>query len=347
MRIVSLDVHRERTQLTVTEETGAVVDEQIVETKAAVFRAKVAEIPGPKRVVLENSGWAGWIYDAVKDVADEVVVCDPTRNALIAQADDSDDARDAQRLALLSRTGSLRAIYVPPEPYRTLRSLVHHETYLTNALTGIMLRLKAFCRAHGVGYRGKSIYRMRGRDVVRAQFSEDSRFQISSLFRLLDGARRERLAVRRELRRYSLRIPAIQRMQTCPGIGPVVARTIAAYICDPTRFKSRSALSAYAGLGLKQDVSNWRPLHRAHASRRGQRALKRVLFLAARAAIRCDNNGFSRRYKARIASGWEDRKAIRDVARKILFTACHLWTSKEEYDDARISTGCTRSGKAP
>jgi transposase len=188
---------------------------------------------------------------------------------------------------------------------------------------------------------------MRGRDVVLAQFPEDSRFQIGSLFRLLDGARRERQAVRRELRKYSRPIPAIQRMQTCPGIGPVVARTIAAWICDPTRFKSQSAMSAYAGLGLKQDISNWKPLHRAHASMRGQRALKRVLFLAARAAIRWDHNGFSRRYKARIASGWEDRKAIRDIARKILFTACHLWTSKEEYDDARIGTGCTCAGTAP
>lgn len=337
MITVALDVHRKRTQLTVALETGQIVTERIVETTADVLRREIANIRGPKRVILENSGWAARIHDAVKDVAEEVIVCDPTRNALIAQADDSDDERDAERLGILSRAGALHAIYVPPEPYRTLRSLVQHETCQTRTIMGLMLRIKAFCRRHGVAYHGKGIYRVKGRDVAIAQFPEEGRFQIESLFRLLDGARSERIAVRQELRRYSLRIPAIQRLQSIPGIGPVVARTLVAWIADPPRFRSRSALAAYAGLGLKQDISNWHPVHRAHASRRGQRDVKRVLFVAARVAIRAGTNGFSRRYQARIASGWEDRKAIRDIARKILFAAVQVWMTQQEYDDGRIS----------
>jgi hypothetical protein len=61
-----------------------------------------------------------------------------------------------------------------------------------------------------------------------------------------------------------------------------------------------------------------------------------VLFLAARAAIRGDN-AFARRYQARRAAGWDDRKAIRDIARKLLFTACQVWKTKQEYDDGRIN----------
>jgi transposase len=205
-----------------------------------------------------------------------------------------------------------------------------------------MVRLKAFCRMQGVEYQGKSIYRKKGRAAVVARFPEKSRFQIGSLYRLLDGARDERRAIRCELRKLSRRMPAIKRMQTVPGIGPVVARTLAAYIADPTRFKSPSALAAYAGLGLKQDISNWQPVRRAHASKRGHRDVKRVLFLAARAAVRWGRNGLAKRYEARIASGWEDRKAIRDTARKILFTACHVWTSKQEYDDGRITVPVVR-----
>ena len=37
-----------------------------------------------------------------------------------------------------------------------------------------------------------------------------------------------------------------------------------------------------------------------------------------------------------MAAGWEDRKAIRDVARTILFVACAIWISGKEYDDARV-----------
>lgn len=338
MKSVCLDVHKEKTQFTVALETGEIVTEQVVETKRDVLRREVAQVPGPKRVVLENSGWAGWILDAVKDVADEVIVCDPTRNKLISQADDSDDERDAKRLGLLSRAGALHPVYIPSEPYRTLRSLVQHEWKLTQEITRNKLRLKAFCRRNGVAYRGRKIYRKEGSEGVIEQFPEGSRFQFGSLFRMLDGARVERVLVRRELRRYALGLPVIARLQSVPGIGPVIARTLVAWIADPGRFKSLNALSAYSGLGLKQDISNWRAVHRAHASKRGQRTVKAVLFLAARAAIRAGHNGFAERYKARIASGWEDRKAIRDIARKILFCACHVWTSKQEYDDGRINT---------
>ena len=148
---------------------------------------EVAQVPGPKRVVLENSGWAGWILDAVKDVADEVIVCDPTRNKLISQAEDSDDKRDAKRLGLLSRAGALHPVYIPPEPYRTLRSLVQHEWKLTQEITRNKLRLKAFCRRDGVAYRGRKIYRKEGREGIIEQFPEGSRFQFESLFRMLDG----------------------------------------------------------------------------------------------------------------------------------------------------------------
>jgi transposase len=290
--------------------------------------------------VLENGGWAGIIHDAVKDVAEEVLVCDPTRNALIAQADDSDDRCDAKRLTLLARTNALHAIYIPAEPFRTLRSLVNYESCQTNMLIALMLRLKAFCRKHGVPYQGKSIYRHKGRETVIARFpTGGARFQITSLFRLLNGIRQERLVLRRELRRLSRTIPAIKRLQTVPGIGPVVGRVLAAWIAEPTRFKSRSALAAYAGLGLKRDVSNWRP-GKEHASRRGQREIKRVLFLAARAVIRSGNNALAQRYQARRAAGWEDGKAIRDLARKILFASCQVWKTKQEYDNGRINVPC-------
>jgi transposase len=338
MKSVTLDVHRGKTQFTVSLETGEVVAERVVKTKASVLKREVANVPGPKRVVLENGGWAAWIYDAVKDVADEVIVCDPTRNKLISEAEDSDDRRDAKRLGVLSRAGALHAIYVPPEPYRTLRSLVQHEGNLTKEITRSKLRLKAFCRREAVEYHGKSIYGKRGRDLVFKAFPERSRFQLGSLYRILDAMRSERVLVRRELQRYSLGLPVIARLQTIPGIGAITARKLVAWIVDPGRFKNLNALSAYAGLGLKHDISNWRPLHRAHASKRGQREVKAALFVAARAAVQAGQNGFAKRYKARIASGWEDRKAIRDIARKILFCASHVWTSKREYDDGRINT---------
>jgi transposase len=338
MNTVSLDVHTERTQLCVSSPDGVVLLEKIVPTTREALRRELGAIPGPKKVVFENGHLAGMIVDAVSDIAEEIIACDATRNTLISTAEDSNDRNDARRMGLLARTGSLHPVYVPEEPYRTMRSLVCLETQLTRQMTQFMIRIKAFCRRHGIRYQGKVIYLKRERPKTMEQLpSQAAQAQMATLYRLLDAVRQERIEIRRELRRMTAHMPVVQRLQTVPGVGPIVARILVAWIVDPGRFKSRNALSAYSGLGLKQDITNWKATTHAHASRRGQREIKRVLFLAARATIRGKNNGFARRYQVRISAGWEDRKAIRDIARSLLFTICHVWRTGETYDDARIN----------
>ena len=219
-----------------------------------------------------------------------------------------------------------------------MRELVCYETRLTGLLTAQMVQIKALCRRHGVAYRGKAPYARRHRaEYLERLGRRAAREHLASLYRMLDAVRTERVTIRRELRAVCRGMPLLARLVTIPGIGSVVSRTLVAWIVDPNRFKSRSALAAYAGLGLKQDISGWRPYGRAHASKRGQRDIKRVLFQAARAVVCWGESALARRYAARRAAGWEDRKAIRDLARQLLFVVCHVWRTGEEYDDARIS----------
>jgi transposase len=337
MKTVTLDVHTERTQLCVSLPTGEVVLSKVIATRAEDLRREVGAIAGPKRVVLENGGWAALVVDAVRDVAEDVVVCDATRNALVARAEDGNDRRDAERLGILDRAGALKRVFVPDEPYRTIRSLVSYDYRLTRDTTRVMIQIKAVYRRQGVGYRGKETYRRDRREALMEQVKSAGMVaQLRSLYRLLDLLRLEVVGIRRMLRELCGKMAVVRRLQGIPGVGPRLARALLAWIVDPGRFRKRSALSAYGGLGLAQDESNWRATRRSYASRRGQRQLKRALFLAARAAVRGEN-GLARRYRARREAGWEDRKAIRDVARMLLFVVCHVWRTGEEYDDARIS----------
>jgi transposase len=183
------------------------------------------------------------------------------------------------------------------------------------------------------------------------------RWQLDSLGRLLDGLRLERQRTHRMIAKQAQGIDAVKQLRTVPGIGPLTAPAIVAWIAGqlasgsagarlsagPERFKSRGALSSYAGLGLKQDVTHWEMVGRAHASKRGNRELKRALLLTARGALK-GTSALRRRYDARIAAGWEDRKAIRDVARTILFIACAIWQKRREYDDAKVKVPVTEHG---
>lgn len=336
MFTVTLDAHAETSQMAVVTEDGGGVYETKVETTPEELRRAVEGVPGPRRVIFEEGPLSAMIHDALKDIADEVISCDPTRNALIATAEDSNDERDARRLAVLHRAGAIHRVHVPEEPYRTLRGLVHYDYTLAQGVTRSKNQLKALCRRHGIRCKGTRVYRSAGRgEVLKLAPNAFVRWQLESLYRQIDQLRREKLRAGRLIARHAKKLRVITRLKKIPGLARLTAPTLVAWITDPGRFKSRSALSSYAGLGLKEDVSNWKTVKRAHASKRGQRELKRALFLAARGALR-GHSALRRRYDARLASGWEDRKAIRDVARTILFIACAIWKNGTEYDDAKV-----------
>jgi transposase len=341
-KLIPLDVHSEWSQMgVVEEETGEVILEMKVRTDPEELRRVIGGIPGPKKVIFEEGPMSGMIKDALEGVVSEVVSCDPTRNALIARAEESDDRLDTRRLAVLCRNGSLHEVYVPPEPYRTLRSLVRHDRRLARDITRSKNSIKALYHRQGIACRGVQVYRAAARKgLLKRLPSAALRWQMESAYRQLDFLRAERVGAHRVLVRQGRGLAVIRRQQSIPGVGPVIARTLVAWVGDPSRFKSMSALSAYAGLGLGKAVTNWQVVRRDRASKRGQRDLKAMLFIAAKAAIKGDN-ALAKRYQARLAAGWEPRKAIRDIARHILFIACALWTGRKEYQDALVKVPST------
>ena len=337
MKTIALDVHQGCCQLAAYSQQGEMLLELKVPTTADELRRVVRGIPGPKRVVFEEGSLSGLIYDALAPEVDEIISCDATRNALIGRAEDSNDEKDAQRLALLARAGALHAVYVPPEPFRTWRSLVRYEHSMTRAATSLKNRIKGLCRRYGLHYEGKEVYRSTERGQVLKQLpSMAVRWQMNSLYRRLDELRTEQVGAHRILGHLGKTMPVLKRLKTIPGFGALTARTVVAWIVDPSRFTSRKALSSYAGLGLGQSVTGWKPVGRTRASRRGKKELKRVLFIAARVASQCEN-ALARRYQARREAGWEDRKAIRDVARTLLFIARAVWLTGKEYRDENVA----------
>lgn len=335
MKIVSLDVHAESSQMAVMSEQGELLLEMVVATQAQELRRVVGGIAGPKRVVFEEGPLSGMIRDALEGVAEQIVSADPSHNALIARSEDSNDEKDARRLGTLAAVKAIREVYVPGEPYRTLRSLLVHDERLARGIPSAKNRIKALCRRRGIRCRGTGVYRAAGRPGVLEPLPAEWKWQMESLYRQLDLARRERVGAHRVLGRLTRKMPLIARLDGIPGVGPMTARTIVGYIVDPDRFKSRSAVNAYGGLGLCQAVTNWKVVSRAKASKRGQKRLKRVLMIAAEAALRGDN-ALSRRYQARREAGWEERKAKRDLGRTILFLACGMWKNAQEYKEELV-----------
>jgi transposase len=337
-KTILLDVHSGKCQMAVTDDAGEPLLELQVRTTKKELRRAVGEIVGPKRVIMENGPMAAFIRDALKDLAEDVIAADPTANALIARSEDSTDETDARRLGTIYRAKGIKRVEIPDEPYRTLRSLLNHDLALVGSMTRVRNRLKGLLRRHAIPTSGIAVYRVEGRKaILRKLPNAHLKWQLESQYRLLDQLRAERVAAHRQAARLARKIPAVRLLRGIPGVGTLVGMTIVAWVMDPTRFRSMEAISSYGGLGLGQGITSWKVVSPARASLRGNRMLKRALFLAARAAIN-GTNALAERYLARIALGWEDRAAIRDIARKILFIACAIMRTRRPYDETKVKT---------
>ena len=109
VKYIGMDVHKEATVIAVLNGNGDLVMESIVETKASSLLQFIHGRRGELHVTWEEGTWAAWLYDLLKPHVQQVLVCDPRRNALLKEGNKSDKV-DARKLAELLRTGMLRPV---------------------------------------------------------------------------------------------------------------------------------------------------------------------------------------------------------------------------------------------
>ena len=154
IRYIGMDVHKEAIVIAVLDCSGKMVMETILETKASSILQFLHGLRGELHVTWEEGSWAAWLYDLLQPQVQEVVVCNPRRNALLKEGSKSDKV-DARKLAELLRSGMLRAVYHGENGLRTLRELGRSYQTIGKDLTRVMNRLKAVYRGWGIPCAGK------------------------------------------------------------------------------------------------------------------------------------------------------------------------------------------------
>src|SRR5262244_441697 len=136
VKYIGMDVHKEAIVIAVLNDGGKLAMESIIETKASTLLQFIHGVRGELHVTWEEGTWAAWLYDLLKPQVQQVLVCDPRRNALLKEGNKSDKV-DARKLADLLRTGMLRPVYhgehgqlqrsKKPQPIRGLNRNHNHE----------------------------------------------------------------------------------------------------------------------------------------------------------------------------------------------------------------------------
>ena len=163
IKYIGMDVHKEAVVIAVLNGSGKQVMESIVETQASSILQFIRGLQGELHVTWEEGTWAAWLYDLLQPHVQQVLVCDPRRNALLKEGNKSDKI-DARKLADLLRTGMLRPVYHGEHGLRTLRELGRSYATISQDLNRVMNRIKALYRGWGIACGGTQVYAARYRE---------------------------------------------------------------------------------------------------------------------------------------------------------------------------------------
>ena len=139
MKYVGIDVHKKVCQAAVLDEDGTFLDEirfENSEEGIEDFALKLTGLHDEVKAVVESTGnlWIQ-VYDRLEAYGFTVLLSNPYKTRLIAEAKVKTDKVDARTLAQLLRVDILCTCYVPCEEERSRRKLLRHRLNLVKTRT--------------------------------------------------------------------------------------------------------------------------------------------------------------------------------------------------------------------
>ncbi len=336
--IIPLDVHCQWTEYNIMTPSGRSRRRGRCPTTIPALAELIKDVPRPRHVVFEEGPLADWLLRNLGPQADELIVCDPRRNALIAKDSDKDDTIDAEKLGRLYAGGFLRAVHHPETFERAVfKQLVASYHDRVRSRTRLVNRILAQFRQQGVFVQQGALADDRRAEVLRRlPACKLVRAAMQLLLSELDQANAHLETWRRLVTRQARRYEPIRRFVALPGIRWLRAATLFVYLDTPWRFKSKSALWKYMGIGLERRQSgSGRERLRVVPSVRVCRPLKNVILAAALRASAGDNP-LAEQYRRYCDAGVTPRDARRNVARRLACVLWGLWKSGDVYRPEQV-----------
>lgn len=348
-KYIGLDVHQATISVAVLDCTGKVVMECILETKAATILEFFAGLRGTLSVTFEEGTWATWLYDLLKPYVDELVVCNPRKNALLKDGNKSDRI-DARKLAELLRGKQLKPVYHGETGVRMLRELARSYLTIVKDVSRVMNRLKALYRSWAIPCAGRDVYYTRHRAEWLGKIREAGvRRRAERLYLQLDMLKKLRQQARRELLAESRKHAITSKLRQIPYLGPIRSALAVALIQTPHRFRTKRQLWAYSGLALETRISG----EYSYATGQLRRSKKLISIRGLNKDHNHDLKGLfkgvatmaSERpgplqnfYQALLAKGMKPTMARLTLARKIAAITLTLWKKGESFDPEKLKS---------
>ena len=241
---VGLDVHRKSVTATAFDAAGSRVSQERFGASDVELIDYLDRPPGRKHVVLEACTLWEHFYDAARATGVSVVLSNPYRTRLIAEASLKTDKLDSEALATLLRLNSVPESYAPPPEVRALRNLVRERVFYRRKAASIKNHIYSVLLRRGIEYEDRVLNLRRKREVLRDLHLEEVVRGLEALTPLeatchqLDRAIHDAWSGSEEA----------QLLSTIPGVGEIISLALVSFLCPIERFSTVDKLSSYVGL---------------------------------------------------------------------------------------------------
>ena len=238
---IGFDVHKKSISFCAKAQDGRILDEGTIPARRAELSSWAQARPRPWVGAMEATLFTGWIYDHLRPFAQELKVAYPAMLKAIAASKKKNDRVDGRKISDLLRCNLLPECYMAPSPIRDLRRVLRYRnlvvreaTRMKNRIAGLLMETGTPYnkkRLHGKGYFNDLLGTLQETPASVVEMLKLSRAQLEMFATV-----QQRLL--KELRENPGLAARIERLQTIPSVGQILALTWALEIGEVERFGS-------------------------------------------------------------------------------------------------------------
>jgi transposase len=335
MLYTGLDIHKRYSVACTFDGQGRKIREgRISGNSPEAFAAYFGALPEPSEVLLEACWNWGTVHDTLEESATvaAVLVSHPAKNRIIADAQIKTDKVDAQALGTLLRGRFFAQVHVPSREARAQKNVLRRRLWLARLRTMIRNRIHALLDRHPAVPRPqfKDPFCKKGLAwLKRASIPQPDRGLLDEELALLEQVDAQIRLMEERIQRRNKQDPLARRLQTLPGVGPILGAVMALEIDTIDRFRSSAKLCAYAGLVPSTHSSGGKTSH-GRMLPFCNRWLKWAFIEAAWVSVGCSDY-FGQLYRTHRARGKGANEAISITARRMATIAWQMLKAQRDY----------------
>jgi transposase len=331
-----LDLSRKKVDVCLLSETGKHLDQLAAPPDADSLRRLARRIEEvhhePVCGVIESMTGARIVHDILEREGWSVEIADAQKVKGLAPLACKTDRIDSKVLALLSQRDLVPAIWLPDPSVRTRRELARFRLHLVKHKSALKNRIHSTLINFGRPCPVTDLFGVEGRRLLaRLNLPEPWRGNVAASLALIDDLEAQIAEANRRLKEGHAEHPYIPLLLSAPGIGWVLAFTIAAEIGEIERFASPEKLTGYTGL-CPRVVQSGESDRRGPLSKHGPTYLRWALIEATMHALK--HPAYAERYqrtKRRLGKQRGAKVAQVDIARRLTRAIWHMLTRNQEF----------------